>query len=192
MAETASQYIDIGSTRSSWRAESKDDFIEYALKRLARDDSDAVDADLYREVRRSTTNFAVIPIRASESDKMLPVFPPEERRRRPTLVPLQEWEGHVIDISEHGFTARLVDMTRQESVAREEADFELDEVSDPDRDLLREGAVFRWTIGYETAPSGSKKRVSQLVFRRLPKWTKKELAQADRDADKLLHGVNWE
>ncbi len=83
-------------------------------------------------------------------------------------------------------------MTRQESFAAEEADFDLEDIADPDRDLLREGAIFRWTIGYETAPSGSKKRVSQLVFRRLPKWTRNEIAQADRDADDLLNGINWE
>lgn len=120
------------------------------------------------------------------------VSPQTKLRPRSSFLPLQEWEGHVIDISERGFTARLVDMTREERVASEEADFDFDDVADPDRSLLREGAVFRWTIGYETAPGGSKKRVSQLVFRRLPKWTKKEIAQADRNAGDLLSGIIWE
>jgi hypothetical protein len=147
---------------------------------------------VYRDSHRHSTDFSALLDHIYESHQAPLVFPRAELRPRSNLVPLQEWEGCVIDITEIGFTARLVDMTRQEHTATEEADFDFEDVSDPDRDLLREGAVFRWTIGYETAPSGSKKRVSQLVFRRLPKWTKKEIAQSDRNADELLNGIDWE
>ncbi|NEX17828.1 MAG: hypothetical protein C1943_14715 [Halochromatium sp.] len=166
--------------------------IELAIERQQRNGSDAVEADLDRESRRQTTDFSALKQNSQASDQTVLVSPQTKLRPRSSFLPLQEWEGHVIDISERGFTARLVDMTREERVASEEADFDFDDVADPDRSLLREGAVFRWTIGYETAPGGSKKRVSQLVFRRLPKWTKKEIAQADRNAGDLLSGIIWE
>lgn len=192
MADTASQFIDVSATFSTSRSALTKELIELSFKRQQRNGSDAVGADLDRESRHQTTDFSALKHDALASDQAVPVFPRTKLRPRPSLLPLQEWEGHVIDISERGFTARLVDMTREERVASEEADFDFDDVSDPDRGLLREGAVFRWTIGYETAPGGSKKRVSQLVFRRLPKWTKTEIAQADRNASNLLSSITWE
>ena len=33
---------------------------------------------------------------------------------------------------------------------------------------MRPGSVFRWVIGYERSPAGTKKRVSHIVFRDLP------------------------
>ena len=192
MISTASQFVDVNATSSPSDSALTKELIELSLKRQERSESDAVEADRHRESCRQTTDFSAPMRHAPVPDQAIPVSPRGKLRPWPTLVPLQEWEGYVIDISERGFTARLVDITRQEHIAAEEADFDLEEVSDPDLYLLREGAVFRWTIGYETALGGSKKRVSQLVFRRLPKWTKKEIAQADQDADKLLNGIIWE
>ena len=93
---------------------------------------------------------------------------------------LQEWEGYVTEIFEDTFSAELIDITADEDVAREEAEFPLADVDDGDKSLLRPGAVFRWTIGYLVSQTGGKKRVSQVVFRQLPQWTKRDLDQADK------------
>lgn len=103
---------------------------------------------------------------------------------RPIFIPLQEWEGVVTSLDTEMFVARLADQTN-EANPDEEAEFPTSEVSDDDLALLRPGAVFRWTIGFLKAPSGTKRRTSQIVFRRLPQWTEREIREAEELADKL-------
>ena len=105
---------------------------------------------------------------------------------------MQEWEGYVIEVSDTSFTAKLIDITAHEDVASEEADFPIDEISDADIPLLKPGGVFRWSIGYQRTRGGTKKRVSQIVFRRLPQWTKYNLVEADTLTQNLISNINWE
>lgn len=104
-----------------------------------------------------------------------PPVPPASRRG--TLHALQEWEGYVLEIIGSEFVARLVDLTNGSSHEEEEAIIPLDEISDDDAAKLREGAIFRWVIGYERTPAGTKKRVSQIVFRDIPRLTERDLQQ---------------
>ncbi len=97
--------------------------------------------------------------------------------RRATLHALQEWEGYVLETIGDDFVARLVDLTGGSSHEEEEAIIPLAEISDDDAAKLHVGAIFRWVIGYERAPSGTKKRVSQIVFRDLPRVTEQDLQQ---------------
>jgi hypothetical protein len=132
---------------------------------------------------------------ASETYEPVLQFPElsqtKETARRARL-PIQEWEGYATEVTEDGFTAQRVDLTAEDELPTEEADFSMEDVSDPDLRLLREGAVFRWTIGYEKSVSGTKTRISRIVFRRLPQWTTKELVSADRTAKSLMAGIALE
>ncbi|MDE0179373.1 MAG: hypothetical protein OXP36_12360 [Gammaproteobacteria bacterium] len=94
---------------------------------------------------------------------------------------LQEWEGHVVEIHGDELVAALVDLTANSSHEEEEAIIPLTEIADDDAAALRVGAIFRWVIGYERSPSGTKKRVSQIVFRDLPRVTERD----------LQHGREW-
>ena len=94
-----------------------------------------------------------------------------------TFHALQEWEGHVLEIGSDEFLAALIDLTAGSSHEEEEAIIPLTEISDHDAVTLRVGAIFRWVIGYERSPSGTKKRVSQIVFRDLPRITDRDLQQ---------------
>ena len=98
-----------------------------------------------------------------------------------TFSALQEWEGHVLEISGNEFVAALVDLTAGSSHEEEEAVIPLTEISDEDATALRVGGIFRWVIGYERSLSGTKKRVSQIVFRDLPRITERD----------LKHGREW-
>ena len=100
----------------------------------------------------------------------LPPLPP---RRPPsvTLYALQEWEGYVVEIGETNFVARLVDLTAGATYEEEEATVPKAEISDDDAGRMCEGSLFRWVIGYERSAAGTKKRVSQIVFRDLPAMT---------------------
>lgn len=108
-------------------------------------------------------------------------FPPSPSPRTPptTFHALQEWEGYVVDIGETDFVARVVDLTAGSEQADEEATIPLSEISDRDAERIREGSIFRWVIGYERSVTGTKKRVSQIVFRDLPAITATDLKDAD-------------
>ncbi len=97
---------------------------------------------------------------------------------------LQKWEGYVIEIGEDDFTVRLLDLTAGSSHEEEEAVIPLAEISEDDLKHLRLGSIFRWVIGYERSKSGTKQRVSQIVFRELPIVTKQDIAEAEEWAKK--------
>ncbi len=112
--------------------------------------------------------------------------PQTTRKLTPSLHALQEWEGYVTEINESDFVANLLDVTAGEAYAGEVAVIPLEEISEADVARMRTGSIFRWVIGYERAPSGNKKRVSQIVFRNLPAFTKKDLQEAEEWAEKMM------
>ena len=98
-------------------------------------------------------------------------------RRAPTASfhALQEWEGYVVEMRATDFVAHLTDLTAGASHEQEEAIIPLTELSDHDAARMTTGSVFRWVIGYERSPAGTKKRVSQIVLRDLPAMTEADL-----------------
>ena len=106
-----------------------------------------------------------------------PSRPP--RTPSPTFHALQEWEGYVTEISGGDFTANLLDLTAGATYAGEEVVIPLAEIWEADAAKICVGSVFRWAIGYERSVSGTKRRVSHIVFRDLPAFTKSDLQAAD-------------
>lgn len=104
---------------------------------------------------------------------------------------IQEWEGYVTGIEEDTFEAELVDLTDKEQTAQEKAVFDKAEISSG-LDLLDKGAVFRWSIGYETRPGGMRQRVSRIVFRRMPAWKKSDLEHAEEKAKSIKENIQWD
>jgi hypothetical protein len=102
-----------------------------------------------------------------------------------TFSPLQEWEGYVRSIGNESIVADLVDVTALESGITEKAEIPFDELYDSDRERLRIGAVFGWSMGYQRTTTGTKMRVSNIVFRDLPRWTQKDIREAKAEAAKL-------
>lgn len=113
---------------------------------------------------------------------VLPV--PPARKALYTFRLLQQWEGIVTEIADGEFTAELRDLTDPANY-REEATFELDEVSPDDQPLLALGAVFRWSIGYKTSNAGQRERVSQLRFVRILGWRKSAIEEIERRAAQM-------
>jgi len=87
---------------------------------------------------------------------------------------LQEWEGYVLEVVGDQFVARLIDVTAGSSHEDEEAIIPLSEISHDDAAGLQAGGIFRWVIGYERSPLGTKKCVSRIVFRRYRRMTDRE------------------
>ena len=100
---------------------------------------------------------------------------------------LQEREGYVVEVGEADFVARLIDLTAGADHEEEEAVIPIAELSDDAAGKMREGSVFRWVIGYERSPAGTKKRVFQIVFRDLPTMTEADLRAGTASAFKLPH-----
>ena len=97
---------------------------------------------------------------------------------------LQQWEGTVVEIAKGEFTAELRDLTEPAS-GREEATFDIADVSADDRPLLALGAVFHWRIGYRTSAAGQRERCSLLDFTRSPAWRKSDVEAVARRARRL-------
>ena len=103
---------------------------------------------------------------------------------------LQEWEGYVVDIEDDAFVARLVDLTAGMSRESEEATIPLDELSDRDAANMEIGSIFRWVIGYERSPEGTRKCVSRIVFRDQPTMTDADLHAGREWARKIVSVLN--
>ncbi len=144
------------------------------------------------DVRDQDTKEATLPAfsgREQDTDdfsRIVNLPQPRPHRSPPaTLHALQEWEGFVTEISDTEFSARLTDLTAGATYAGGEADIPLDEVSEADAAKMQVGSIFRWVIGYERA-AGSKKRVSNIVFRDLSAITRTDLRNGEEWAHKII------
>ena len=116
-------------------------------------------------------------------------FPAPEPWSARSFHAIQEWEGYVVAIRDEDFVARLLDMTSG-STNEEEADIPLAEISPQDSAKIHLGSVFRWVIGYERSASGTKRRVSEIVFRDIPEITETDLRDGAAWADEAIRSLN--
>ena len=116
-------------------------------------------------------------------------FPTPQPWAASTFHALQEWEGYVLEIGAADFVARLVDLTASSMHEGEDAIIPLAELSDGDSAKMRPGSIFRWVIGYERSVAGTKRRVSQIVFRDLPEITKTDLRDGEAWALKTIRSL---
>ena len=113
---------------------------------------------------------------------------------RVTFHALQEWQGHVLERGMDEFTASLVDLSHDSpdslfGVQEEEATIPLSEISENDLPRLRPGSIFRWVIGYERLSSGTKRRISQIVFRDLPVMTERDRSEGEQWAMRIKQSL---
>jgi hypothetical protein len=102
---------------------------------------------------------------------------------------LKKYEGFVTGRSDNTFSARLFENNSDYPVV--EAEFELEELSETDRELAIEGAPLVWTIGYAYEGS-TRKRESLIYLRRLPTWSDNEIQKGRSVAEDLTRGIQWE
>jgi hypothetical protein len=98
---------------------------------------------------------------------------------------LQQWEGVVTEVCTDTFFAELDDLTdtcRPVDIV----ELSLNEIAMEDRELVREGACFYWSIGYETSPGGTIRRISEIRMKRVPKWSRRSLEKLEREAESLF------
>jgi hypothetical protein len=110
---------------------------------------------------------------------------------RYTLTVTHRFEGVVIaiDAANESFTARLMASSRDEEL---EAEFSIDDVSDDDRELLKQGAWFYLSTGYVLVSGRRKSKVSGLRFRRLPKLQQDDLASMMDEARRRSSAIEFD
>lgn len=127
------------------------------------------------DVDGSSAPLAPIPHR-------FPLLPTYIWKPREHFIVLQKWEGHVTEVDETTFRARLHPLAGEGT--DQEAEIYTEEVSPQDRALIQPGSIFYWSIGYLDRPSG-RIRASIIRFRRLPTWSESQLAAAKAAASRL-------
>lgn len=114
--------------------------------------------------------------KAKALDEMLPEV----------FIPVQEWEGYIVEIGTDDFVGRLLDITCGDKSEKEEAVIPLDNLSEDDAATIALGKVFRLVIGHRIAVGGKKTDVARVVFRDLPRITEEDWEEGRKWADEVL------
>jgi hypothetical protein len=101
---------------------------------------------------------------------------------------LQKWEGVVLESDHETFTAKLTDSHGK--LRPHDATFARSELPKNEQELIEPGAPFVWTLGYRKIGS-TRERASVIYFRRLPRWTEKEVTIAEERAKNLSDSIGW-
>ena len=174
----------------------EDGIVQYAKNAvdLALAHSDAVLAtgERMRDAQGELLPASVSQEQANDGFYQILNFPQRSARVQATVSfhAIQEWEGYIIEIGDTDFVARLVDLTAGATHEEEEALIPLAEISDDDAAGMQLGSIFRWVIGYERSEAGTKKRVSQFVFRDLPVVTKSDLREGESWAREIIRSLD--
>jgi hypothetical protein len=78
---------------------------------------------------------------------------------------VQKWKGIVIDILDDHFEAKLFDLTNRSNIY-EIGELDIEDISPDDKQLLKEGSIFYWTVGH-FMDNGQITKRSELRFQRL-------------------------
>jgi hypothetical protein len=106
------------------------------------------------------------------------------RRTEWTETMQQQWECIVLEVSDDVVACELHDLW-DDSKPTEFAEVYLTEFSESDRQLLHEGTVFYWSVGYETRRNGQIKGFSTFRVRRIPSLTSSQKKSIAAEAAKL-------
>lgn len=97
--------------------------------------------------------------------------------------PRQSFVGTVISVNNDSreFDARIVDRT-DVNRSDEIATFSFESIPEPDISLIKSGAEFFWYIGYKQGVRTPRENFSKIRFRRLAKWTAKDINRINKKA----------
>ena len=121
--------------------------------------------------------------------KKAPVFFLETNSLQERAISLQKWRGIVEEVQKDFFTAKLINLT--DIGFDEYAEISNDEITHEDKELIKPGAIFYWSIGYSHSSTGQRTRFSDIRFRRIPIWDEKEINIAKEKAQKTGKLIEW-
>lgn len=100
----------------------------------------------------------------------------------------QRWIGHVIEIKDKIFLAKLEDLNQPSTY--EIGEFDISDISIEDKEMFKIGAVFYWSVGL-TYRKGQAIKESLLRFQRLYKWTESDYDKSTDRALYLFKNLKW-
>lgn len=106
----------------------------------------------------------------------------------PQTVPIQIWEGTVIDIDAKDHAINAILNAKLGSVPRHSAKIMMEWISEQDMDLVRPGAVFYLTM-YKRTLRGTVQNSQELRFRRRPSWSAAQIKQIRQAGEDLLKNM---
>jgi hypothetical protein len=141
---------------------------------------ESTSADTLNSTTRGTVNAPVLKV-------PIPRVKNATSTSKGNYILLKRYNGFVVSKGVESFLARLFEDRSDYPVL--EAEFDLEELSDADRELVVEGAALVWTIGYHEEES--RKRESLIYMRRRPGWNRRELEQAELATQELTRDIQW-
>lgn len=119
-------------------------------------------------------------------------FPPCRWEKRSPFHSQSSWEGIVMSVEASTIRARIhpKDSANQDHV--EEVEIDIQQVTEGDRSLVAEGALFYLSTGKIRIEGGVPQSSVSIVFRRQPTWTRRDLERRDAISEELLeimHGA---
>ena len=142
-----------------------------------------VDDGLFTAYARSP--LEIVPIPRPIGSRLPRTWQPIEH-----FSPIANWEGVVIEVREDFIVARVIDPEEKNDKGETTLEIPIEDIAEGDRPLVTEGAIFYLTIGYRQIPGQPRRKDATLIFRRLPGWTKKRLAEAKEFAGQLSKILN--
>lgn len=103
-------------------------------------------------------------------------------------VPIQLWEGKVLDVHKDSGTMDVYLLAKIGNVPDHTGEISLEWVHSQDVDLVRPGAIFYLSL-YKETKRGSISNSQELRFRRLPSWSKTQIERVKLEAARLLARV---
>lgn len=156
-----------------------DESVNKRIDILSKNDSFIFDEDFFKEAALGNHGF-VIP-KFKRNDKIT-----DEKNY---FYKTQKWIGHVIEIRDDEFVAKLEDITK--GGTNEIGEFDINEISEEDKSLLKTGATFYWSIGYANEGSQVKKE-SIIRFQRVFNWDEDDYNESLDRASNLSDKLNWD
>jgi len=95
----------------------------------------------------------------------------------------QSWKGIVTEVNEDSFSARLYDQTQNDTY--EIGDFEIRVVSPEDKEYLKIGGIFYWSVGH-FMENGTSINKSEIRFQRLILLTEEDINSAINESSTLF------
>jgi hypothetical protein len=101
----------------------------------------------------------------------------------------QKWIGHVEEVHKDVFVAKLTDLDNPTTY--EVGEFDYEEISPEDRELVTKGAAFYWTLGRSNY-NGQVKKESLIRFQRVRLWTEEQFDKVADSANDIYETLKWE
>jgi hypothetical protein len=107
-------------------------------------------------------------------------------RRQPQPLPgdenyfkvIKAWEGVVEEVGANTFFATMRDRSEANDRGKQVFEIEIEDVPEGDRTLIVEGGIFFLTVGYDISRGGQRTKGARVVFRRMPRWSRRDIERA--------------